>query len=78
MQRSGISADGTIASQKIGSFKTSESASDALKETPQADEHIAVYNPQGVLVLETDDAADLKMLQNGAYIVNGKKMIIVR
>ena len=74
----GISADGTIASQKIGSFKTSESASDALKETPQADEHIAVYNPQGVLVLETDDAADLKMLQNGAYIVNGKKMIIVR
>ena len=74
----GISADGTIASQKTGSFKTTESASDALKETPQADEHITVYNLQGVLVLETDDATDLKTLQNGAYIVNGKKMIIVR
>ena len=74
----GISADGTIASQKTGSFKTTESASDALKETQQADEHITVYNLQGVLVLETDDATDLKTLQNGAYIVNGKKMIIAR
>ena len=51
---------------------------DALAEIRQADEHIAVYNLQGVLVLETDDAADLKTLQNGAYIVNGKKMIIAR
>ena len=41
-------------------------------------EHITVYNLQGVLVLETDDAAALKTLQNGAYIVNGKKMIIAR
>ena len=74
----GISADGTIASQKTGSFKTTESASDALKETQQADRHVTVYNLQGVLVLETDDVAALKTLQNGAYIVNGKKMIIVR
>ena len=45
----------------------------------QADaEHLTVYTLQGVPVLETDDAADLKTLQNGAYIVNGKKMIIVR
>ena len=74
----GISADGTIASQKTGSFKTTESASDALKETQQDAGHVTVYNLQGVPVLETDDAADLKTLQNGAYIVNGKKMIIVR
>ena len=74
----GISADGTIASQKTGSFKTTESSSDALKETPQADGHVTVYNLQGVPVLETDDAADLKTLQNGAYIVNGKTMIIAR
>ena len=50
----------------------------AVTETPSDAEHIAVYNLQGVLILETDDAADLKTLQNGAYIVNGKKMIIVR
>ena len=53
-----------------------ESAS--VTETQADAEHIAVYNLQGVLVLETNDAADLKTLQNGAYIVNGKKMIIVR
>ena len=54
--------------------------SSAITETrqEQADGHITVYNLQGVLVLETDDAADLKTLQNGAYIVNGKKMIISR
>ena len=52
--------------------------SSAITETQQADGHVTVYNLQGVLVLETDDAADLKTLQNGAYIVNGKKMIIAR
>ena len=49
----------------------------AITETQQDAEHITVYN-QGVPVLETDDAADLKTLQNGAYIVNGKTMIIAR
>ncbi len=54
--------------------------SSAITETQQdkADGHVTVYNLQGVPVLETDDAADLKTLQNGAYIVNGKKMIIAR
>ena len=54
--------------------------SSAITEIQQenADGHITVYNLQGVPVLETDDAADLKTLQNGAYIVNGKKMIIAR
>ena len=54
--------------------------SSAITEIRQdnADGHITVYNLQGVPVLETDDAADLKTLQNGAYIVNGKKMIIAR
>ena len=50
----------------------------AIIETQQDAEHITVYNLQGVPVLETDDAADLKTLQNGAYIVNGKTMIIAR
>ena len=50
----------------------------SITETQAEAEHIAVYNLQGVLVLETDDAAALKTLQNGAYIVNGKKMIIAR
>ena len=51
----------------------------AITETQQeqADGHITVYNLQGVPVLEADDAAALKTLQNGAYIVNGKKTIIV-
>ena len=54
--------------------------SSAITETRQdnADGHVTVYNLQGVPVLETDDAADLKTLRNGAYIVNGKKMIIAR
>ena len=50
----------------------------SITETQQDAEHITVYNLQGVLVLETDDASGLKTLQNGAYIVNGKKMIIAR
>ncbi len=54
--------------------------SSAITEIQQdnADGHVTVYNLQGVLVLETNDAADLKTLQNGAYIVNGKTMIIAR
>ena len=54
--------------------------SSAITEIRQdnADGHITVYNLQGVLVLETDDAAALKTLQSGAYIVNGKTMIIAR
>ena len=54
--------------------------SSAITEIQQenADGHVTVYNLQGVLVLEADDAADLKTLQNGAYIVNGKTMIIAR
>ncbi len=50
----------------------------AVTETQAEAGHIAVYNLQGVPVLETDDAAALKTLQNGAYIVNGKTMIIAR
>ena len=52
--------------------------SSAITETQQEQAGITVYNLQGVPVLETDDAADLKTLQNGAYIVNGKTMIIAR
>ena len=50
----------------------------SITETQQDTEHITVYNLQGVPVLEADDAAALKTLQSGAYIVNGKTMIIAR
>ena len=54
--------------------------SSAITETQQeqADGHITVYNLQGVSVLEADDAAALRTLSAGAYIVNGKTMIIAR
>ena len=51
---------------------------DAVTETKQDAEGITVYNLQGVLVLEADDAAALRTLPAGAYIVNGKTMIIAR
>ena len=50
----------------------------SITETQQDAEHITVYNLQGVPVLETDDATALRMLPAGAYIVNGKTMIIAR
>ena len=47
--------------------------------TPKAEAaSITVYNLQGILMLQADDAAELKTLPAGDYIVNGKKMIIVR
>ena len=54
--------------------------SSAITEIQQenADGHVTVYNLQGVPVFETDDAADLRKLSAGFYIVNGKKMIIAR
>ena len=79
-----------VPSESLGKYKTTEGwnafgtilpiGASSITETQQeqADGHITVYNLQGVLVLETDDAADLKTLQNGAYIVNGKTMIISR
>lgn len=50
----------------------------AITEVEAAAEGVTVYNLQGVLVLQSDDAADLKTLENGLYIVNGKAMIIVK
>ena len=52
--------------------------SSAITETQQEQEGITVYNLQGVLVLEADDASALGTLSAGAYIVNGKTMIIAR
>ena len=51
---------------------------DALSETQQTAEGVTVYNLQGVLMLRADDAAALRTLPAGAYIVNGKTMIIAR
>ena len=50
----------------------------SITETQQDTGHITVYNLQGVPVLETDDAADLRKLSAGFYIVNGKKMVVTR
>ena len=79
-----------VPSESVGKYKTTEGwnafgtilpiGASSITETQQeqADGHITVYNLQGVPVLEADDAAALKTLQNGAYIVNGKTMIIAR
>ena len=52
--------------------------SGALAETEQTIEGVTVHNLQGVLMLRADDAAALRTLPAGAYIVNGKTMIIAR
>ena len=33
-----------------------------------------VYNLNGVMMLQTRDASELKNLNNGLYIINGKKV----
>lgn len=38
--------------------------------------HVRVYNMQGMLLIDTDDASRIKTLAPGLYIVNGKKMIL--
>ena len=35
-----------------------------------------VYNLQGVKVLETKDASQLKTLSKGVYVINGKKIAL--
>ena len=50
----------------------------SITETQQTAEGVTVYNLQGVLMLRADDAAALRTLPAGAYIVNGKTMIIAR
>ncbi len=45
--------------------------------TPEAEAAgITVYNLQGILMLQTDEAAELRTLPAGDYIVNGKKTVI--
>lgn len=41
-----------------------------------SDQIIKVYNLQGVLMLESNKALDLKKLPRGLYIINGKKQFI--
>lgn len=41
-----------------------------------AEGRVKVYNLQGVLLLDTDDAANVKALAPGLYIVNGKKVLV--
>ena len=38
--------------------------------------HFKVYNPQGIKVLDTDDASQIGSLPSGIYIVNGKKVFV--
>lgn len=51
---------------------------DSTVKVEAAAEGVTVYNLQGVLVLKSDDAAVLNTLESGLYIVNGKKVIIVK
>lgn len=48
----------------------------AITETTAADEGVTVYNLQGILVLKADNADALRTLESGAYIVNGKVLIV--
>lgn len=41
-----------------------------------AEGRVKVYNLQGILLLDTDDAANVKALAPGLYIVNGKKVLV--
>lgn len=50
----------------------------AITEVEAVAEGVTVYNLQGVPVLKSDNAADVKTLESGLYIVNGKKVIIVK
>lgn len=59
-------------------YYTVDPNASAITEVEAAAEGVTVYNLQGVLVLQSDDAADVKTLENGLYIVNGKKVIIVK
>lgn len=51
-------------------------APSAITETTAADEGVTVYNLQGILVLKADNADALRTLESGAYIVNGKVLIV--
>lgn len=51
-------------------------APSAITETTAADEGVTVYNLQGILVLKADNTDALRTLESGAYIVNGKVLIV--
>ena len=40
------------------------------------DGRFVVYNLNGVMILDTDNGADLNSLENGIYVINGKKVMI--
>lgn len=44
-------------------------------ESVIADSHFVVVNVNGVVLLDTDNAADLDNLPKGLYIINGKKVV---
>lgn len=49
---------------------------DAVEVIFAADGRFKVVNLQGVVVLDTDNAADLMKLSKGVYVINGKKVLI--
>lgn len=54
---------------------TVDNTRNAVEGIQAEDGLFVVYNIHGVKVLETEDAAELKNLAKGLYIINGKKII---
>ena len=67
--------DGMDHSNELTARYNSDGTS-SLSETTAADEGVTVYNLQGILVLKADNADALRTLESGAYIVNGKVLIV--
>ena len=53
-----------------------EAGVEEISKDLNMDSNYRVYNLQGVKVMETKDAAGLKSLPKGIYVINGKKVII--
>lgn len=69
---------GDVTNPVLRSHYTVDPNASAITEVEAAAEGVTVYNLQGVLVLKSDNAADVNTLESGLYIVNGKAMIIVK
>ena len=67
--------DGMDHSNELTARYNSDGTS-SLSETTAADEGVTVYNLQGILVLKADNTDALRTLESGAYIVNGKVLIV--
>ena len=72
-----IGEDGSFNVNQEGFVEFSVTTSTGINEVVDAlDGRYVVYNINGILVLDTDNAAELAGLTPGLYIINGKKVIV--